>query len=112
MLFEAVGKVVVLTSLVFRHELDSSSVDSIKKHSIPKGPSLLPFHCLLVPQGNSTFFVTSEHSQENAPEHRPAGASAERHSFLQYAMLHFREDPLREKSSIIRSQIGTTRVPT
>ncbi|KAF8768300.1 Unconventional myosin-XV like protein [Argiope bruennichi] len=63
-------------------------------------------------KGNSTFFVMSENSTENAPEHRPAGASAERHSFLQYAMLHFRENPLRGEQGMQHggSMRGTTKI--
>ncbi|GIY79974.1 unconventional myosin-XV [Caerostris darwini] len=67
-------------------------------------------------KGNSTFFIASEATEENGTpvpsEHKPAGASAERHSFLQYAMLHFRDDSLRSEPSMSQggSMRGTARI--
>ncbi|XP_035233904.1 uncharacterized protein LOC118205721, partial [Stegodyphus dumicola] len=46
-------------------------------------------------KGNSTFFVSCDYIKEGnsfQENNKPAGASAERHSFLQYAMLHFRDN--------------------
>ncbi|GFW99206.1 unconventional myosin-XV [Trichonephila clavipes] len=63
-------------------------------------------------KGNSTFFVSTDVSGDAVSEPKPAGASAERHSFLQYAMLHFREDSFRGDHSMghVGSMRGTARI--
>ncbi|GFQ68996.1 hypothetical protein TNCT_332501 [Trichonephila clavata] len=63
-------------------------------------------------KGNSTFFISTEVSGDAVSEPKPAGASAERHSFLQYAMLHFREDSFRGEHSMghVGSMRGTARI--
>ncbi|XP_054719085.1 unconventional myosin-XV-like [Uloborus diversus] len=41
-------------------------------------------------KGNSTFYIPADGPDSQTI--KPSGASAERHSFLQYALLHFRDD--------------------
>ncbi|KAG8195161.1 hypothetical protein JTE90_023338 [Oedothorax gibbosus] len=62
-------------------------------------------------KGNSTFFISSESlsTEDGFTKEKPTGASAERHSFLQYAMIHFRDDLSRPKDEPKINNVGSLR---